>query len=225
MRRSDSLGSVQLRDIARPFELRAKTDNELIIEGYASVFDAPYEVNDFFGAYTEIMDPKAFNKTLSAKPDLQLLVNHGGEPLARTKSGTLELSADDVGLKVWASLDRTDPDVQRLEPKLLRRDMDEMSFAFRAVRQEWNEDETERRLLEVNIHKGDVSVVNYGANPATSVAVQRALQAIAAGDQEALAEVRNSNVDMYALQRNLRAARPQTTGPKLLTVTAIYEMP
>ena len=67
-----------------------------------------------------------------------------------------------------AQLDRSDPDVQRLEPKMLRGDINEMSFAFRVKQQEWSQGDTVRRIREVDIDKGDVSVVNFGANPATS---------------------------------------------------------
>jgi DnaJ-class molecular chaperone len=42
-----------------------------------------------------------------------------------------------------------------------------MSFAFRVLRQEWNEDYTRRWINEVSLDKGDVSLVNYGANPTT----------------------------------------------------------
>jgi phage head maturation protease len=111
-------------------------------------------------------------------------------PLARTKSGTLRLSTDSTGLLVDADLDRSDPDVQRLEVKMGRGDMDEMSFAFRTVRHEWNNDESERRLLELNLDKGDVSVVNFGASPHTSAGIRSlgdAVAAITAGD---LAELR-----------------------------------
>ena len=101
----------------------------LILTGYASVFNAPYEV---YGGppmgWTETIDRRAFDQTLSEKPDLHLLINHEGMPLARTKSGTLQLSADNHGLKVTAQLDRSDPDVQRIEPKMQRGDMNEMSF-------------------------------------------------------------------------------------------------
>jgi hypothetical protein len=54
--------------------------------------------------------------------------------------------------------------------------MVEMSFAFRIVRQRWEElDGSEgdpatapiRRITEVNIDRGDVSSVNNGANPST----------------------------------------------------------
>jgi len=50
--------------------------------------------------------------------------------------------------------------------------VDEMSFAFRVIRQQWSPDYDQRDILEVDMHRGDVSVVNFGANPATSVAMR-----------------------------------------------------
>ena len=167
-------------------ELRAADGTDagiLDFEGYASITEHGYEM---WGGppmgWTEIISRGAFKKTLSEKPDVQLLVNHGGLPLARTKSGTLHLSEDEQGLLTEAGLLAADPDVQRLEPKMRRGDIDEMSFAFWVVRQRWeNEDGTEaddprtapvRRILEVNMHKGDVSIVNYGANDATFGAIR-----------------------------------------------------
>lgn len=151
-------------------ELRSGGGDTLTLVGYASVTESPYEM---YGGppwgWSETIARGAFDKTLSESPDVQLLINHEGLPLARTKSGTLRLAADNVGLAVEADLDPADPDVQRLAPKMDRKDIDEMSFAFRVKRQEWDEDYTERRITEVSIHKGDVSVVNYGANPATTV--------------------------------------------------------
>jgi hypothetical protein len=46
--------------------------------------------------------------------------------LARTKSGTLRLAEDERGLRIDATLDPTDPDVQRLIPKMKRGDMSQM---------------------------------------------------------------------------------------------------
>lgn len=177
------------------FELRATSDTSVTLTGYASVFDRGYEMygGPEKGGWVEIVDPRAFDETLKRKPDLHLLINHEGMPLARTKSGTLRLSTDSTGLKVDADLDRSDPDVQRLEVKMGRGDMDEMSFAFRTIRHEWNEDESERRLMELNLDKGDVSVVNFGASPHTSAGIrsmQDALTAIAAGE---LAELRDAD--------------------------------
>ncbi len=57
-----------------------------------------------------------------------------------------------------------------------------MSFAFRIVRGEWSPDYTQYRILEVDLDRGDVSAVNYGANPNTSISA-RAKQAIAAVDE------------------------------------------
>lgn len=177
------------------FETRTDGDT-LTLEGYASVFDAPYDVfgGPEKGGWSEIVDRRAFDRTLREKPDLHLLVNHEGLPLARTKSGTLSLSTDKTGLKVRASLDRRDPDVQRLQVKMERGDIDEMSFAFRTIEHRWNEDESERNLLEVSLHKGDVSVVNFGANPATSASLRSlrpVLDFLADLDpDEAMAEVR-----------------------------------
>jgi HK97 family phage prohead protease len=155
----------------RASEFRAHVDGDtLVLTGYASVFDRPYEVYGGVdaGGWSEVIDRGAFAKTLAANPDVHLLINHDGLPLARTKSGTLHLSTDQKGLRVKAELDRSDPDVQRLEPKMVRGDINEMSFAFRVKGQVWSDGDTVRRINEVDIDKGDVSVVNFGANPATS---------------------------------------------------------
>jgi HK97 family phage prohead protease len=203
------------------FELR-KDGDTLSLDGYASVFDAPYDVfgGPDAGGWTEIIDRRAFDVTLREKPDLHLLINHEGLPLARTKSGTLQLSTDRKGLRVQApDLDRRDPDVQRLEVKMDRRDLDEMSFAFRTKRQEWSgENDETRKLLEVSLHKGDVSVVNFGANPATSAGL-RSLRDIVdyLGDEDrVMAEVRKSGTDpllqiIKAATERRRAAVPKRT--------------
>lgn len=180
------------------FEIR-KDGDSLSLDGYASVFDAPYEMygGPAVGGWTEVVDRKAFEVTLREKPDLHLLINHEGMPLARTKSGTLQLSTDSRGLRVKApNLDRRDPDVQRLEVKMDRGDMDEMSFAFRVKKDSFDEDEGERRLLEVSLHKGDVSVVNFGANPATSAKLRGLLKQLSGYDHaDALAEARAMGED------------------------------
>ena len=177
---------------ASDFETRA-SGNSLILTGYASVFDNPYDV---YGGppdgWAETIDKGAFDRTLREKPDLHLLINHEGMPLARTKSGTLQLETDKKGLKVRAELDRRDPDVQRLEPKMVRGDMDEMSFAFRVKGQQWSDDQTERMITEVSLHKGDVSVVNFGANPATSASLRGLLGSLEEID---LAEARDIGAD------------------------------
>ncbi len=191
--------------LARPAEIseRREADPEagtdvvvgLTFTGYASVFDYGYDIwgGPARGGWTEYIDQGAFTKTLKEKPDVELLINHDGLPLARTKSGTLTLTQDDNGLWTEANLEPSDPDVQRIVPKMKRGDLDEMSFAFRVTRQTWLNEAgeevdswlgTQRHIKEVSIHRGDVSIVSYGANDATSADLRdldRALTELRAG--------------------------------------------
>ena len=182
-------------------EMREADENEIVLEGYASTFEE-YEMYGGPSNYgwIERIDEGAFDKTLREKPDLHLLINHAGMPLARTKSGTLDLSVDKRGLKVVARMDKRDPEVQALAIKMERGDMDEMSFAFRVKKQEWKaadgfediDEQSYRTITEVSLHKGDVSVVNWGANPTTHAEVKSAdvLRFLAECDEEELAELR-----------------------------------
>ncbi len=106
---------------------------------------------------------------------MRLLINHDGLPLARTKSGTLTLEQDDVGLLCDAHLDGESPLVRSLKSAMDRGDADQMSFAFRVTQQDWNDDYTDRTIREAQLF--DVSVVTYPANPATSVSLRSAAAA------------------------------------------------
>lgn len=158
------------------------------LEGHASTFNQPYDM----GWYMETVAPGAFTRTLNANPDVRLLINHEGLPLGRTTSGTLELSQDDSGLYMRSVLDPSDPDVQRLRPKLARGDLNEMSFAFGTVKDQWSEDYTQRTLRELSLAGGDVSVVTYPANPNATVSMRsKILEAVDADRLRAMyAEIR-----------------------------------
>jgi len=164
----------ETRTVAATFEMRDdSTTGAPTLEGYAATFGRPYDM----GPFCEQVDRRAFDLTLGLSPDVRLLVDHTGQPLARTKSGTLALSVDDSGLHARATLDPADPDVQRLLPKMRRGDLDEMSFAFRVAPggDAWDytdPERTMRTLNEVSLAGGDVSVVTYPANPTTSVSVR-----------------------------------------------------
>lgn len=142
--------------------------DEMTLTGYASTFNQPYDM----GWYTETVDPKAFQRTLGRNPDVRLLINHDGLPLARTTSGTLTLDTDSRGLMVTAVLDPNDPDVQRLAPKMARGDMNQMSFGFFTKDDAWSDSMSQRTLRELDLNNGDVSVVTYPANPNTSVSLR-----------------------------------------------------
>ena len=172
-RRAEERGSVERRLHPENFELREDLDGTLHLSGYASTTNQPYDMQ----WYTERIARGAFKKTLGESPDVTLNLNHGeagsGLPIARTKAGNLKLTEDTKGLRVEADLDPADPDVQLLARKMSAGNLDgQMSFAFRPTRHAWNEDYTDREILECDIHRGDVSVVTQGANPNTSSSIR-----------------------------------------------------
>jgi HK97 family phage prohead protease len=164
----------------RDIETREAEDGAMRLSGYAAVFnDASVPL-----PFSERIAPGAFRKTLSETPDVRLLINHEGLPLARTKNGTLTLSEDEVGLRFDADLPDT-TEARDLWTLIQRGDVDQMSFAFRVIRQKWSADRTERTLTEVSLADGDVSVVTYPAYPTTSVEAREhlanAIQAVKEG--------------------------------------------
>jgi len=163
------------------FELREIANGtggtNLRFTGFASVTDAEYEMEDWQGPWVESVGIGAFGKTLNEGADVAFLLNHEGMTLARTKPGTLKLSEETdgasspvygvTGLHSEALLDPENMYVQAMRSAVERGDLDEMSFAFRVTRQEWNPEFDRRWINEVSLDKGDVSLVNYGANPTT----------------------------------------------------------
>ena len=155
----------------RNIETRQEGDGTMRLAGYAAVFNDPSVPLPF----SERIAPGAFRKTLSETPDVRLLINHEGLPLARTKNNTLTLTEDETGLYIDALLPDTS-EARDLWTLVQRGDVDQMSFAFRVIRQSWNKDRTERILTEVSLADGDVSVVTYPAYPTTTVEARAHLQ-------------------------------------------------
>lgn len=160
-----------------------------VFEGFASVTEARYQMRDKDGIYQEIVSRGAFGKSLAGNPNTVFCVNHNQDaiPLARTHArgsatgaGTLQLREVTVGsptgLHIRAVLDRGRQDVSDLLSAVESNVLDEMSFAFKVPpgRQKWtaadgmSEGFDLRRIMECDLDFGDVSVVSYGANPATA---------------------------------------------------------
>jgi HK97 family phage prohead protease len=177
------LGGIERRELLVPgLELRDQDSDIWTLTGFASVTGVDYDM----GPFVERIEPGAFKRTLGERPDVQLLVNHAGLPISRTRSGTLRLeerlepdASGRRGLWIEADLDKSDPDAQVLERKVRRGLMDGMSFAFQVTDDSWNADYSRRTIKTVNLNRGDVSVVNYGANPAATVANVRAAADVA----------------------------------------------
>lgn len=156
-----------LHDVEIREESGAK-GTKLRFSGYAAVFNA---LSDDLGGFREKIKPGAFRKTIQ-EADVRLLLNHDSSlVLARSKAGTLSLEEDSKGLYVEAEMAPTSY-AQDLSLLMQRGDIDQMSFGFQVVRDEWNEKTSPptRTLLEVKLF--DVSIVSFPAYPQTSGTVR-----------------------------------------------------
>jgi HK97 family phage prohead protease len=178
-RRTAPAGLSAARMAAFPAQLRADLvdhngQQRYHLVGHASVVDRPYEMWDMHGPYMEVIEAGAFSRTLAAGPDVAFLVNHKGVTMARTTNDTLRLRMDGVGLAVEAWLNPKRQDVSDLVVAIQDRDVTEMSFAFMLGNGggTWSDDFSTFRIAELDLDRGDVSAVNYGANPYTDVATR-----------------------------------------------------
>ena len=148
------------------------------LEGHAAVYGRR-SLN--LGGFTEIIAAGAFRSVLAAKPDVHLLWQHDStKALARTsragRGGSLELSEDGTGLKVWA---RVTPTSYSADLRALLADgvVDQMSFAFSTPRdgsgEKWERDEEGNITRTVTKVDGlfDVTIAARGAYPQTDVAI------------------------------------------------------
>lgn len=164
-------------------EVRADDETKVVhFRGHAAVFN---QMTEIAGLWREQIAPGTFKKTLKDGADVRFLWNHNPETvMARTKSGNLKLAEDKAGLDTRADLDSSDWDVQRILPKLKRGDVTQMSFAFRAITSEWNEEPEDkglpiRTIKEVQLF--DVSPVTYPAYEGTDAELV-SIRALAATD-------------------------------------------
>jgi len=153
--------------LERRFSKLEAVDGKLV--GYAAVFNSP---SADLGGFVEVVTPQAFNRTLRENPDIFALVDHDdAKVLGRTTAGTLNLSIDEVGLRVEISPPDTTYARDIME-SVRRGDIDGMSFAFRARKQRFDRTGTTpvRHLLDVDMK--EVSIVTFPAYPDTSVALR-----------------------------------------------------
>lgn len=147
----------------------------LRFEGYAALFNS---WSQDLGGFREQIAPGAFAKSLPAD-DIRALMNHDPNyVLGRNRSGTLVLAEDDRGLH----FDVRAPDTQwarDLAESVKRGDIDQCSFGFQAVRDDWRTADgiDERTLMEVRLF--DVSIVTYPAYPETSANVRSCADVLA----------------------------------------------
>jgi len=162
-------------------ELRVdQSSGTLKIRGYAARFNT---LSQDLGGFREQILPGAFQRALKAGADCRALVNHNPDLiLGRTKSGTLTLEEDAVGLRFEVAPSGSELASHYIEA-IRRGDIDGCSFAFTVAKggQKWQRAETagepEIRTISEIGELYDVGPVTYPAYPDTTVAV-RALDRI-----------------------------------------------
>lgn len=175
-------------------EVRAMdtTDGSLRIGGYAATFNSEATGLNF----REVVAPGAFKRTLSTDNPVFLLVNHDTEnlPLASTRSGTLRLSEDEIGLRMEAELDPANPRAQEVASALRRGDVDKMSFAFTVNAGGETREEGLRTLTDLDLY--EVSVVTLPAYDSTSVGMR--------SQQDEELQLRKKKLELSLKQLRLR---------------------
>ena len=142
-------------------ELRAETgpDSQRKIVGYAAVFDI---LSEPLWGFQEKIRKGAFSKTIQ-EADVRALFNHDENyVLGRNRAGTLKLWEDNTGL----GFEILAPDTQYARDLIVtleRGDIDQASFSFRVLREEWEHMPTTeiRTLIELELR--DIAPVTFPA--------------------------------------------------------------
>lgn len=182
------------------WELREVGDG-MSFAGYAAVFNSDSQPLPF----VETIAPGAFARTLAARNNVRMLMNHNSEKvLGSTRSGTLQLSEDGHGLRAQATLPPTSVG-NDLSILMRRGDVDSMSFGFSVPPggDSWSEGGARRQLQEINLF--EVSVVTFPAYEETSAQV-RAVDVLADRTGEDAAALAMA---LHALQTGNELTRDQ----------------
>ena len=182
-------------------ELRSEDDNDMVVEGYATTFNEPYELyswDDY--RVREQVSPDAFNECDMS--DVIFQYNHEGRVFARTRNKTLELECDEHGLKIRAHLGGTETGRQLYE-EIKGGYTDRMSFGF-VVKSDERLVTTIDGMTDVlrtitGIEKlYDVSAVSIPANDATEISARSCFDGIveAVKEQEALERENNHKAEL-----------------------------
>lgn len=192
-------------------ELRAGDDaDDLVVEGYATTFNDPYELWREEGyVFIEQVDAHAFDRC--AMSDVIFQFNHEGRVFARTRNHTLELFIDDHGLKIRAHLGGTTIGRQLYE-EIKGGYIDRMSFGFtvrnddRAVTEDATSGEVTvlRTLLAID-RLYDVSAVSFPANDGTEISARSYCDGVIAELRDAAALAAEEKQRLERKREEIRA--------------------
>lgn len=166
--------AVMERRFVKGAQVRAKSGDKPAIEGYASVFNEPFDS----GWFIETIKPTAFSRALAEQQDVRCLFNHDpNNVLGRSKSGTLRMSQDKTGLHFECDTNAQTRIASDVQSMVERGDIDGCSFGFSVRKCTWRE-ETDgdgntvnyRDIEDVDLY--DVGPVTYPAYEGTSVSAR-----------------------------------------------------
>jgi len=166
---------------------------EMIVAGYALVFEQSAVICEYDGIqYKEIIDKDALvGADIS---DVPFKYNHSNDflVLARTRNKTLELTTDNMGLKIRAIL--ADVTAGRDLYKLIQRgDIDKMSFAFTVGNESYDSATHTRRILKID-KVYDVSAVDTPAYDGTSISARNYFATQIEGEKKAKEQIRRKKL-------------------------------
>ncbi len=147
-----------------------------ILQGHAAVFGQTTNIGDMFD---EVIERGAFNKTDFT--DVLFSINHDLDkiPLARSRNNnansTLQLTVDDIGLSIRASLDvENNNEAKALYSSIKRGDINGMSFIFYVRGEEWEGLDTDKPIRHItDIAKViETSAVSFPAYDGTDISAR-----------------------------------------------------
>src|SRR5437879_1754876 len=154
----------------------ASASGAKVLRGYAARYNVKTTIRGWDN-FHEVLAAGAFAAALKRGDETMFLIDHAGQPMGRTKNGTLKLSEDEKGLAFSAQLPNTTAASDLFEQVRVG-NLDECSFAFSVPRDgdEWDDDpdcEDENCNLPLRTIKTltlfDVSCVSRPAYPQTSI--------------------------------------------------------
>lgn len=155
-------------------DVREADDGKMIVEGYATTFDQPYQLYaDDALVVNEQVDARAFDGAQLS--DVIMQYNHEGRVFARTRNNTLEITPDEKGLFIRADLSGTE-EGRKLYEEIKGGYTDRMSFGFTVAEDHTDKTAEEPRTYLRTITKigrlFDVSAVSIPANDFTEISAR-----------------------------------------------------
>lgn len=160
----------QIRSVSSNFETR--DDNGVLkIEGYFAVFNSVYQIYDDL---SESIAPEAFDDALG--DDIRALIDHDTRlVLGRNTAHTLELRVDSHGLFGSITINPNDQDAMNLYARVQRGDVDQCSFGFNILSEDYDVREdgsVHWTIRKVKLY--EVSVCTFPAYEETNVKARSA---------------------------------------------------